>query len=1434
MRVQNPPLRRRFLHPHQVYFPLSVRDDPVRGVAHTTLPPLDVLGPQGDRITLRALDREDTVGGLADQLGTECLWTTGRALGPSERLADIDELRIGSRLCTDPVGPSSDSSSSSSSPERDSQAVVEVAVVAGPAASNWVALPPGRHLVGRAGHARLHLDDPGVEAHHGLLLVGADGAIDLVQLSGAVPIRIDGRAMEAGAQIGFDDRVTIGSSTLRFRRPSTTRETGAGTGCSDLLTGSAEPAGTIAAHPTDPWRRIVWRAPHRPPTWSPPSVVAPVAAKEPARPALTGLIGVAVTAMGAVVIAQVMGNAMFMLFAAMGVVASLTTFAVGTVTARRKRSKMRAEHAEQVEAFRSAVDRLHLSRRIHHGAMHRSIVETHDEAVGDGARIWQRRMEVGDDAALRAVVGTGTHRWRPEIEVRDPAALDPSLLQRVDASTRLVGVDAPVTIRPGDAIAFHGSNALARSVARAVIAQLATWVGPADWQLVVVSSDARAWRWADWLPHGALDGSALISVDGSDVDGLGDALDAVDSERATLLVTDEPHLFTARTGALRRFVSASGAASIVVVDTDATVPAMCRRVLTVGSTGSASWTGDVPDEDDSVAIEFAGISLVTADEIARRLACLVDPEDDGGSGGGVPSSVSFGELMTASETTAEAIAQRWRDGGPDLAPSAPLGWSVDGRIDIDLVRDGPHGLIAGTTGSGKSELLRTLVLSLAASVGPQHLNFVLVDYKGGSTFDACTALPHTVGLVTDLDDGLAERALVSLDAELHRRERMLRTVGASDLTDYRSRRDADGAPLDPIARLVVVIDEFAALAKELPDFLNALVGIAQRGRSLGVHLLLATQRPAGVVNDDIRANTNLRLALRLHDRPDALDVVGDELPAKFPRGLPGRAALRLGPDELVVFQAARCTGPSTAGTAGGMVVERPQRSAADQRGAGRDVEFEEAVEADRSELEVTADAIVAAAAIDGVDAPHHPWVEPLPFPLQGGDLGMDDADPAVIGLIDDPEHQRRVPLTWRPSDGSLALVGSIGSGTTWTMISLATAICRSTPPDELHLYVIDARGDDGLNALSSLAHCGGVVRITEDERMHRLLSRVVDVIDDRMTAEGDSGPDIVVMIDGYGSVRNALGALERQATFDLLQRVVNDGPAARVSLVIADDANSAMTMAPVAHRWFFHLDDPGAARGLGLRTAPAPHGKPGRLRILATGREAQVAQGAAGLASLPSHGEANGGPEPIVALPEVVEAATIAPAAPPAHAGFVALPVGVVSTDLGVATLDVADGDHVLVVGSPRTGVSTAVARCVAAWQADAARRGQPFETIRIDRRTALDIEAIGDPTVRVCVVADDAHRIDDAGTLTAIAKGEHPHVTIIAGGRADAIRGSYGHWTREVAKTRCGMVLTSRSDPDGDLLGAQIPRRSLIPARPGLAWLVDGGPLRMAQIATD
>ena len=247
----------------------------------------------------------------------------------------------------------------------------------------------------------------------------------------------------------------------------------------------------------------------------------------------------------------------------------------------------------------------------------------------------------------------------------------------------------------------------------------------------------------------------------------------------------------------------------------------------------------------------------------------------------------------------EEVRRGWEAGGADPPPRTRLAVAADGPIEVDLVRDGPHVLVAGTTGAGKSELLRSLVAGLAVGTPPDHLAFVLVDYKGGAAFDACARLPHVAGVVTDLDERLAERALRSLHAELRRREQLLRAAGAADLTAYRAR-----AGSAPIPRLVVVVDELATLAHDLPEFVPSLVGVAQRGRSLGVHLVLATQRPAGAISDDIRANTNLRIALRVQDVADAVDVVGVPDAASLPRQRPGRAVLRFGPGECVVAQVA--------------------------------------------------------------------------------------------------------------------------------------------------------------------------------------------------------------------------------------------------------------------------------------------------------------------------------------------------------------------------------------------------------------------------------------------------------------------------------------------------------------------------------------------------
>ena len=463
---------------------------------------------------------------------------------------------------------------------------------------------------------------------------------------------------------------------------------------------------------------------------------------------------------------------------------------------------------------------------------------------------------------------------------------------------------------------------MAASLVRSMLVQAAAAHGPVDLAIAVLASEEHStgWDWCGWLPHSRHgDGTALLaagpSAGAAVLAPLGDTVgggDGAATRHRTVVVLDDPDQLRARRSPARSVLRAAadpGAAlvPIVVVATMADVPAVCRIVVQVDE--RAELRGQPPVL--AAAGHLTGVSADTAAELARRLARFDDPElPDGGRH--LPTTVSVAALTPFDTTSERAVAARWRAGGHDPPPQATIGVAADGPLVVDLVADGPHALVAGTTGAGKSELLRTLVAGLALGSSPDHLTFVLVDFKGGSAFDACARLPHVTGMVTDLDDHLAARALRCLEAELRHREHRLRAAGVEDLTAFRQLAAIAAEPLEPIARLVVVVDEFATLAAELPDFVDSLVGIAQRGRSLGVHLVLATQRPSGSVSDHIRANTNLRICLRVQDEADSRDVIDGPDAATLPRRRPGRALARLGPGELVAFQTARTTS-TTAG-----------------------------------------------------------------------------------------------------------------------------------------------------------------------------------------------------------------------------------------------------------------------------------------------------------------------------------------------------------------------------------------------------------------------------------------------------------------------------------------------------------------------------------------
>ncbi|MEY2553082.1 MAG: segregation ATPase FtsK/SpoIIIE, family, partial [Ilumatobacteraceae bacterium] len=1003
------------------------------------------------------------------------------------------------------------------------------------------------------------------------------------------------------------------------------------------------------------------------------------------------------------------------------------------------------------------------------------------------ADLWARRGAHGDGWAVS--VGLGSIAWSPCL-VESGRRQGVGELQPMSSIADVpLAADIGATCR----LAVRGRAEATAAVARSILLQLAANCGPADVRFLVVTHEAARWRWLQSLPHATTAAGLVAVVAESEVFDTVAELD-VASHPHLVVITDSPELLASRTSPLRRAVTADrSVALIVLIDEEGGVPHVCTSLLDIRTPMFARWHADAALDSLPVQARWFGISARSATELARRLGGLIDPEDPSSAAGGIPRDVTLCSLLAALDPT--AIAAAWVAGGVDPPPRSVIGVAGDGVVDIDLVRDGPHALLAGTTGAGKSELLRTLVAGLAIGSSPDHLTFVLIDYKGGSTFDACADLPHVVGVVTDLDQHLADRALRSLHAELRRREQLLRQVGAADLSSYRR-----AAPHDVLPRLVVVIDEFATLVSEQPEFLHALVGIAQRGRSLGVHLILATQRPSGVISDDIRANTNLRLALRLHDAADALDVVGDHAPAAISRGLAGRAVMRLGPEEVLTFQTARCTAPLPSG---------------------------------ETELDTLVAAVREAATLVGVRPGVSPWMAPLPTQLPVDDAAVSSG---VVGVVDDPDAQRVAPLQWN-RESHLLLVGAAGSGVTSALVLLGSAALIDGTGT--HLYVIDGRGDQVLRTLERAPNCAAVVRTSERERLIRVINRLAGEINERVLDPTSPRHPIVVLIDGFDALRNSLDDLDSRAELEMLDHILAAGAAQGVVTVCAFDRVAAVpstVLARCATRWIFHLTDPLDASGLGVPAKDVPRQCPGRIVVASTRLHAQLM---VGVVSLPT---AASGPIPsaVECLAAVLPAAELPVAV---HRGDDSgLPIGRRFDDGRVAILDVPDGEHVLIVGPARSGRSTALLRIVSAW-----RDAHPDGWWRVvsPRRSLFDGENrsrslddfIADVPAegRVLIAVDDAELVDDVGGMLASLAASRRHgLLIVATGKPDSLRQTYGHWTGVVRRSRLGLVTTAANDLDGDLLGAMLPRRTPIAPRPGLVWLVSDGTFVLTQVAVD
>jgi S-DNA-T family DNA segregation ATPase FtsK/SpoIIIE len=774
--------------------------------------------------------------------------------------------------------------------------------------------------------------------------------------------------------------------------------------------------------------------------------------------------------------------------------------------------------------------------------------------------------------------------------------------------------DVPVTLDLAalGVVGLVGSTADTTALASSLVVQAACLHSPADLAIVAATAPRRhPAGWLAWLPHTRSGGSPLpgphLATTGT---GAGALLAALVAEcdrrlgpgtpRQVPLPPNpsapapagtappsrppgspgpraDPRLLVLLDRALdpdpalvSRLLDTGPAAGLSVLwlsDEVATVPRQARTVVECRSPLSGrpsrivATDPDVADRD----IDLDRLGPEPAAATARALAPLhdatsVDAADP------LPEIEPLFATLGVGSIDADTVAERWAV-EPGRSLRGTIGRAESGPLVLDLVEHGPHALVGGTSGSGKSELLMSLVAGLVADNPPTRVTFLFIDYKGGASSDPFRRIPHAVGHVTNLDRLASLRALTSLRAELDRRMNLLQGR-AKDLAELRERSPEDAPP-----SLVIVVDEFATLVREIPDFVTGIVDVAQRGRSLGIHLILATQRPSGSVNDNITANTNLRIALRMLDGSESRAVIGSPEAAAIPTSLRGRAYARLGAGEPVAFQSAWSGAPLPA-EAG------PRPVVATRFGMGTPAEGPEPgpgpcrpAPIERTQIDALLDAVVCAAARSGLGPGRPPWLDPLPavIPLAEVRSGLVPAPgPGLriaIGMVDDPEAQAQYPaVVDLDRSGGLLVAGTGGSGKSTLLVTAAVSAALDDADrggGGLTVFAIDAAAR-ALVGLRHLPQCAAVATVDDLEA----LTRVIDVLDRELDrrraaraeavirpAAGEEAPPILLLIDGLEAVLQVMEQGPAAVTLAphqiRLTRLLTDGRQVGIHPVVA-------------------------------------------------------------------------------------------------------------------------------------------------------------------------------------------------------------------------------------------------------------------------------------------
>lgn len=893
-------------------------------------------------------------------------------------------------------------------------------------------------------------------------------------------------------------------------------------------------------------------------------------------------------------------------------------------------------------------------------------------------RMWERRPTDADYCHVR--VGIGTHRLATRLmapETGPPEDLEPvstvALRRFVKTHSVVHALPTAVSLRAFPTITFEGDRKLVQRLVRSMVLELCTFHGPDHVQIAVVTAnpDGENWSWVKWLPHAqhasTRDGMGSMRLLFPTLELLETSLASDLAERGRFSRNAQPSQGLKQLVVVlddgfvtgdERLVTDAGLDSLTLLDLNgARDGAAARRSLQL-----------VVDGEDVAARTVVGverfatpdaITIAETEATARRIgryrpanaAHIVSLESD--SKAVDPGLMALLRIPDAAEIVPEEV---WRPRSPRERLRVPIGITPNGQpLELDIKESaeagmGPHGLCIGATGSGKSEFLRTLVLSMIASHSPEALNLVLVDFKGGATFLGLDGIAHIAAIITNLEDELTlvDRMRDALAGEINRRQELLRSAGNFvNVTEYERAR-ANGADLDPLPALFIVVDEFSELLSQKPDFAELFVMIGRLGRSLHIHLLLASQRLEEGKLRGLDSHLSYRIGLKTFSAGESRSVLGVPDAYHLP-SVPGSAFLKCDASEPIRFNTSYVSGDYV----------KPRVSARTGRGSQlgalapklftatpvkKDlvpaaVLADDALRASRAQAAPATkisllDLVVSRLRGHGRPA-HEVWLPPLDESPAINEL-LPDTDWSApqnvngqlwmpLGVVDRPYDQRRdvLMVDLSGAQGNVAVVGGPQSGKSTTLRSMILAAAATHTPEQLQFYCLDFGGGT-LTSLTKLPHVGGVAGRMDSDAIRRTVAEVAGVLRAREQLFRDLGiesmrdfrqrkallatlppeevardplsqdnfGDVVLVIDGWASIKSDFDSLE-----PVLQSLAIQGLSYGVHLVLS--ASRWMEIRPAVKdmlgtRIELRLGDPIDSE-MGRRSAElVPIGRPGR------------------------------------------------------------------------------------------------------------------------------------------------------------------------------------------------------------------------------------------------